>query len=113
MLAERESADLAATFIAATHATDGIAPGQLTLHADRGRAMTRTTVTQVFIDLGVITSHARPSVSHDTPVSEAQFKTVKDHPTFPDRFGSMEHARAWRARFSCGTLMTIIIRALA
>lgn len=27
--------------------------------------------------------------------SEAQFKTTKYHPTFPDRIGSLEDAQAW------------------
>lgn len=29
------------------------------------------------------------------PYSEAQFKTLKYHPTFPERFGSLEHARTF------------------
>ena len=31
---------------------------------------------------------------NDNPFSEAQFRTVKYRPDFPDRFGSIEHARA-------------------
>lgn len=99
MIAERESADLAETFIAETTAKEGIPPGQLTLHADRGSAMTSTSVSQLLVDLGIIKSHSRPSVSDDNPFSEAQFKTVKYHPTFPDRFGSLEDARAWARPF--------------
>jgi putative transposase len=99
MIAERESADLAETFIAETTAKEGILPGRLTLHADRGSAMTSTSVTQLLVDLGVIKSHSRPSVSDDNPFSEAQFKTVKYHPTFPDRCGSLEDARAWARPF--------------
>jgi putative transposase len=34
-------------------------------------------------------------VSNDNPYSESQFKTLKHHPTFPDRFGSLEDARAF------------------
>ena len=37
---------------------------------------------------------SRPRVSNDNPFSEAQFRTVKYRPDFPDRFGSIEHARA-------------------
>ncbi len=99
MIATRESADLAETLIAETTAKEGILPDQLTLHADRGSAMTSSTVTQVRIDLGVITSHSRPSVSDDNPFSEAQFKTATYHPTFPNRFGSLEDARAWARPF--------------
>src|SRR5262249_26177942 len=32
-------------------------------------------------------------VSDDNPYSEAQFKTLKYHPTFPGSFGSLEDAR--------------------
>ena len=35
----------------------------------------------------------RPRVSNDNPFSEAQFRTFKYRPEFPDRFGSREHAR--------------------
>jgi putative transposase len=34
------------------------------------------------------------SVSNDNPYSEAQFKTLKYRPAFPERFGSLEDARA-------------------
>jgi len=46
-------------------------------------------------DLGIIKSHSRPHVSNDNPYSEAQFKTLKYRPGFPDRFGSIEDARAF------------------
>jgi putative transposase len=45
-------------------------------------------------DLGVTKSHSRPYVSDDNPFSESQFKTMKYRPEFPDRFGSLEDARA-------------------
>jgi putative transposase len=35
----------------------------------------------------------RPDASYLAPCSEAQFKTLKYCPTFPDRFGSLEDAR--------------------
>ena len=38
---------------------------------------------------------AGPHVSNDNPFSEAQFKTLKYRPAFPDRFGSIEDARAF------------------
>ena len=44
-------------------------------------------------DLGVTKTHSRPYVSNDNPFSEAQFKTMKYRPDFPDRFGSIQHAR--------------------
>ncbi len=56
--------------------------------------MTSRTVAQLLCDLGVDRSHSRPRVSNDNPFSEAQFKTLKYRPEFPDQFTSLEHARA-------------------
>ena len=50
-------------------------------------------VALLFSDLDIDASHSRPRVSNDNPFSEAQFRTVKYRPAFPDRFGSLEHAR--------------------
>ena len=44
-------------------------------------------------DLDITQSHSRPSVSNDNPYSEAQFKTLKYRPAFPEQFGSIEHSR--------------------
>lgn len=44
-------------------------------------------------DLGVSPSHSRPHTSNDNPFSEAQFKTLKYTPGYPDRFGSIQDAR--------------------
>jgi putative transposase len=95
MVAHAESARLAERLIAATCETHGIAPGQLTLHADRGTSMTSKTVALLLADLGVTRTHSRPHVSNDNPFSEAQFKTLKSRPAFPERFGSLADARAF------------------
>lgn len=92
-VAHAERAVLAEELIAATCEKEGIEPGQLTIHADRGSAMTSKSVTQLLIDLDVVKTHSRPHVSNDNPYSEAQFKTLKYRPAFPERFGSLEHAR--------------------
>jgi putative transposase len=94
MVADRESAALAEKLIDETCARQKIAPGQLTLHADRGSSMTSKPVAFLLADLGVTKTHSRPHVSDDNPFSEAQFKTLKYRPDFPDRFGSLEDARA-------------------
>ncbi len=99
LLAERESAELADELITATCAKEGIALGQLTLHADRGAPMTSKTVAQLLLDLGVTESHSRPHVSDDNPYSEAQFKTLKYRPAYPARFGSAPDARHWAQAF--------------
>ena len=94
MVAHRESATLAERFIHATCGRQGIDRGQLTIHADRGPAMTSKPVALLLADLGVTKTHARPHVSNDNPFSEAQFKTLKYRPAFPARFGSIQDARA-------------------
>jgi putative transposase len=94
MVATRESAALAEKLIAGTCAKQGITPGQLSLHADRGTSMTSKPVALLLADLGVTQSHSRPHVSNDNPYSEAQFKTLKYRPAFPARFPTIEAARA-------------------
>ena len=94
MVAHRESASLAEQFIHATRARQAIERGQLTIHADRGSAMTSKPVALLLADLGVTKTHSRPHVSNDNPFSEAQFKTLKYRPDFPARFGSIKDACA-------------------
>jgi putative transposase len=99
MVAPRESATLAQRLIAETCAKQGVGPGQLFLHADRGTSMTSKPVARLLADLGVTRSHSRPQGSNDNPFSEAQFKTLKYRPEFPERFGSIEDARVFCQRF--------------
>jgi len=99
MLAHRELARLAEQLIAESCERQGIAPGQLTVHADRGAAMTSKPVALLLADLGVTKSHSRPHVSNDNPFSESQFKTMKYRPDFPERFGSIEHGRSFCGDF--------------
>ncbi|MBA2719247.1 MAG: IS3 family transposase [Chloroflexi bacterium] len=99
MVATRESAALAERLIADTVAKQGIAPDQLTIHADRGSSMASKPVALLLADLGIVKSHSRPHTSNDNPYSEAHFKTLKYRPGFPDRFGSIEDARAFCQRF--------------
>jgi len=94
MVAAHEGARLAERLIAATCQKQGIAPHQLTIHADRGAPMRSTLVADLFADLGIAASYSRPRVSNDNPFSEAQFRTFKYRPEFPDRFGSIQDARA-------------------
>jgi putative transposase len=94
MVAEGESAALAEKLIEETYTRQGIRPGELTLHADRGTSMRSKPVAFLLADLGVTKTHSRPHVSDDNPFSEAHFKTLKYRPDFPERFGSIQHARA-------------------
>jgi putative transposase len=99
MVAEQETAELAEQLIADTAAKQSIAPGALTLHADRGSSMRSKPVATLLCDLGIIKSHSRPYVSDDNPYSEAHFKTMKYQPGFPARFGSLADARAHCVEF--------------
>jgi putative transposase len=92
---QRESAELAKALIAQAVAQQQIEPDRLTVHADRGIAMRSKPVAFLLADLGVLKTHSRPYTSTDNPYSEAQFKTLKYRPEFPDRFDSIEHARAF------------------
>jgi putative transposase len=94
MIAHRESATLPERFIRETCARQGIGREQLTIHADRGPAMTSKAVALLLADLGITKTHARPHVSNDNAFSEAQFKTLKHRLAFPERFGSIQDARA-------------------
>ena len=94
MVAPRESAQLAEQLIAEACTKQAIPADQLTIHADRGTSMTSKKVALLLADLGVTKTHSRPHVSDDNPFSEAQFKTLKYRPDFPERFGSLQDARA-------------------
>ena len=95
----RESARIAEAMMAESTYAQGIAPGTLTIHADRGGAMISKTVAQLLCDLEILKTHSRPHTSNDNPYSEAQFKTLKYRPTFPSRFGSIQDARGFCSRF--------------
>lgn len=99
LIAAHESASLAESLMAESCAKQAIVPGQLTIHADRGGAMKSKPVAHLLADLGVTKTHSRPHVSNDNPYSETQFKTLKYRPDYPDRFGSLEDARAWARPF--------------
>ena len=90
MLADAESTQLAKRLIDEACAKQRIVPGQLTIHADRGSSMKSHGVALLLASLGVTKTHSRPHVSNDNPYSEAQFKTLKYCPAFPERFGSYQ-----------------------
>jgi putative transposase len=99
MIAPRESAELAKQLFADTCTKQNIKENQLTIHADRGSSMTSKSVAFLLADLGITKTHSRPHVSNDNPYSESQFKTMKYRPQYPDRFGSIEDARALTGDF--------------
>jgi putative transposase len=95
----RESAQVAKQLIAQAIEQQGVAPGQLTIHADRGSSMRSKPVAFLLADLGVTKTHSRPYTSTDNPYSEAHFKTLKYRPGFPNRFDSIVHARSFGRPF--------------
>lgn len=83
IVATEESATLAKTLIAETCARQGVDTKTLTIHSDRGAAMVSKAVAHLLSDLGVTKSVGRPYVRDDNPLSEAHFKTLKYHHSFP------------------------------
>lgn len=99
MIATKENGELAKILIGETCLQQEISQDSLTIHSDRGSPMTSKAVAFLMADLGVTKSLNRPYVSDDNPYSESHFKTLKYMPTFPERFGSIEDARAFCRRF--------------
>ena len=98
-VADAESATLFRPLFDDAIAKHNVPPGQLTLHADRGRPMTAKATALLLADLGVTRSHNRPHTSNDNPFSESHFKTLKYQPRFPKRFGCIEDARSFCRQF--------------
>lgn len=90
-----ESAELAKHLITQSARKQNIDADQLTLHSDRGAAMTSKKVCELLDDLKITKSFSRPRVSNDNAYSESQFKTLKYHPTFPSSFQDLEDARGY------------------
>ena len=61
--------------------------------------MTSKTVALLLSDMGLTKTHSRPHVSNDNPFSEAQFKTMKYRPEFPELFGSLQDGRGFCGDF--------------
>jgi putative transposase len=96
-VARTESAALARAFLSEAFERHNVQPGQLVCHADRGTPMVAKSTALLYADLGIKQSHSRPHVSDDNPFSEAAFRTFLYRPEMPDRFGSIEDARAFFA----------------
>jgi putative transposase len=97
-----ELSDLAASLIKQACLDENIPPGQIVLHSDNGGPMKGMTMRAMLELLGVLPSFSRPSVSDDNPYSEALFRTLKYHPSFPkiSRFASITEARVWCEKFT-------------
>jgi putative transposase len=67
LLAPSESGELAKEMIAAALQREGIEPGQLAVHADRGSSMTSRPVVDLYTLLGIKRSHSHPLVFRHLP----------------------------------------------
>ena len=99
MIAKPERGELAEQLIAETCAAEGIEPGTLILHSDRGSAMRSQPVSALLKKLEVAKSFSRPYTPTDNPYSEAHFKTLKFRPDYPGHFEGIEQARDWTRTF--------------
>ena len=95
MVSRKENSALSKQLMDEATTRYGIAPGQLTLHQDRGSPMIAHGYLDFMSELDVTCSHSRPRVSNDNPFSESQFKTQKYQPDYPGRFNDISHARRW------------------
>lgn len=95
MLSTKENSALAQQLMNEAIARYAIAPGQLTIHQDRGSPMTAHGYLESMKEQDITCSHSRPRVSNDNPYSESQFKTQKYQPDYPGRFNNMAHAQQW------------------
>ncbi|MBM3792456.1 MAG: transposase family protein [Acidobacteria bacterium] len=95
MVSGRQRAVSVQQLIAETRRKEEIEPGRLTIHAGRGSSLESKPEAVLLAELGVTHTDTRPHVSDDNPDSESQFKTLKYCPAFPDRFDSIEDARAF------------------
>ncbi len=95
LVAPTQNAELAEELITDCCWKQAIDENELSIHSDRGSPMTSKAVALLLSDLGVTKTLSRPHVSNDNPYSEAQFKTLKYRPEFPQNFGSIEDARAF------------------
>jgi putative transposase len=99
MVSRKENSALAQLLMEQAMTRYDIAPGQLTVHQDRGAPMTAHAYLDLMASLGAKCSHSRPRVSNDNPFSESQFKTQKQQPDYPGRFDGIGHAQAWCADY--------------
>lgn len=95
VLSEHETGEQAEALIQTCFERQGVGPDRLTVHSDRGKSMRAKGVLDLLTELKIHRSYSRPHVSDDNPYSEAQFKTLKYHSTYPERFGSPEDGRSY------------------
>ena len=97
---ESESSEQASEVMRDICVRENIGQNQVVLHSDNGSPMKGATMLATLQALGVMPSFSRPAVSNDNPYSESLFKTMKYHPTYPQRpFENLMAARQWVGTF--------------
>jgi putative transposase len=90
----------AAELLEATCDSLGVCADGIVLHSDNGKPMKGSSMLSTMQLLGIVPSFSRPHVSDDNPYVESLFRTLKYRPGYAgQRFGSLEEALAWVARF--------------
>lgn len=69
------------------------------VHSDNGGPMKGISLVAFLTQMQVNLSYSRPRVSDDNPFSEALFRTLKYHVSYPKVFRDMDHAREWFSDF--------------
>jgi putative transposase len=97
---EVESDAIAARLIERCCVEQEVRRDDLVLHSDNGSAMKGNTMLAKLEQLGVIPSFSRPRVSDDNAFAESVMRTIKYHPSYPQRpFADLETAREWVSGF--------------
>lgn len=99
MVSHQESGKMAQHFIRETLRVNHVDPNKLTIHSDRGSPMTASNTVSLLAALGLSQSFSRPRISNDNPFSEAQFKTLKYHRLFKDRYENVDDAKQCLDKF--------------
>jgi transposase InsO family protein len=100
---DTESSSYAADLIEDIARREHIDKQQLVIHSDNGSPMRGATLRARLEILGIVPSYSRPRTSNDNPYSEALFKTVKYHYSYPDKpFETLHDARQWVMGFVDG-----------
>lgn len=97
---EAENDDNSSCLFVEVQRTEGLSPGQTSLHADNGGPMKGATLKATLERLGILASYSRPSVSDDNPYIESLFGTMKTRVGYPKKpFASKAEAQAWVDNF--------------
>ena len=96
---DRECGELASELLRRVRDSEKLIDGAV-VHQDNGGPMKGATFKATMDGLGITASFSRPRVSDDNPFSEAAFRTLKYHPSYPHgAFESIESARTWVGDF--------------